>query len=67
MANESRYSIIEDLRDLGVNTVAILACNPTAHQLQDMRDGLLKLCDTTKVVRKYRTSGNKPRLVFLRE
>ena len=67
MADESLDSIIEDLRDLGVNVGAILDCNPTSKQLLDMRNGLLKLSEVTKVVRKYRAFENRTSTVFVRE
>jgi hypothetical protein len=67
MIRNSRESIIEDLRDLGVNISAILSCNPTDKQLRDMRDGLMKLCKATKVAIRYRTIQNKAIPVFIRE
>jgi hypothetical protein len=67
MVNDALYSIIEDLRDLGVNVSEILSCNPTDRQLQDMRDGLLKLSRATKVVSKYRTLENTAIPIFVRE
>jgi len=67
MAYDTRYSIIEELRDLGVNVCEILSCNPSDHQLQDMRDGLLKLSRATKVVSKYRTFENKAIPIFVKE
>jgi hypothetical protein len=67
MTRNSRESIIEDLRDLGVNTNAILCYNPTDEQLRDMRDGLMKLCKATKVAIRYRTIQSKAIPVFIRE
>lgn len=67
MAKQNVRSIIEDLRDLGVDTVAILKCNPTEKQLQDMRDGLMRLRDATKVVSHYRSSENAVIPVFVRD
>ena len=40
---ETRESIIEDLRRLGVKINQILTYHPTDQQLKDMREGLLKL------------------------
>ena len=40
---ETRESIIEDLRKLGVKVNQILAYHPTDKQLKDMRDGLMRL------------------------
>ena len=60
-------SIIENLRDLGVDTAAVLACNPTLVQLRDMRDGLLILHDAAKVVMKYRNMESKSVPIFMRE
>lgn len=40
---ETRESIIDDLRRLGVNVQQILSYRPTDKQLKDMRDGLTRL------------------------
>ncbi len=40
---ETRESIIDDLRKLGVKVNQILLYNPRTNELKDMRDGLLRL------------------------
>lgn len=40
---ETRESLIEDLRNLGVRLNEILACRPTDRELKEIRDGLLRL------------------------
>gem|GEM_PF-2518189 len=40
---ETRESIIDDLRKLGVQVNQILSYRPTDQQLKEMRDGLLRL------------------------
>ena len=40
---ETRESLIEDLRRLGVRVNQILSYKPSDQQLRDMRDGLLRL------------------------
>ena len=55
--------IIEDLRDFGVKIGELLACNPTFEQLRDMRDGLARFSDASKVIRRYRFDGE---LMFVR-
>ena len=49
---ETRESIIEDLRRLGVHINQILSYRPTDQQLKDMRDGLLRLNKKLGVPRK---------------
>jgi hypothetical protein len=45
LSKSKRESIIEELRLLGVDVPALLLENPTDKQLQDIRDGLVKLFD----------------------
>ena len=46
---ETRESIIEDLRRLGVKVNQILMYRPTDQQLREMRDGLLRLNKRVRV------------------
>jgi hypothetical protein len=64
MTAESRESIIEDLRDLGVRANDVLLCNPTDEQLAKMRDGLMSLYAAIKAAPRYLNSEEKVILVF---
>jgi hypothetical protein len=49
---ETRESIIEDLRKLGVKINQILVYNPTTDQLKELRDGMMRLNMPRKPVEK---------------